>query len=93
VRGLGTAADYFNRGLRAIGVPETIAPRVPGEYTFNRSSQGLTPYTDRLRAANVNEDIDSSMAFNLKNPAPPQTASPNIDSQYIVQDTESGGIT
>ena len=93
VRGLGTAADYFNRGLRAIGVPETIAPRVPGEYTFNRSSQGLTPYTDRLRAANVNEDIDSSMAFNLNRPAAPETASPNIDSQYIVQDTEGGGIT
>jgi hypothetical protein len=46
VRGLGTVADYFNRGLRAVGVPETVAPRVPGEYTFHRSDKGLTPYTD-----------------------------------------------
>jgi hypothetical protein len=45
-RGAGTVADYFNRGLRAIGAPEKLAPRIPDKYTFNRSTQGLTPYTD-----------------------------------------------
>ena len=52
-RGVGTVADYFNRGIRALGVPETLAPRIPDQYTFNRNNQGLTPFSDALRASNT----------------------------------------
>jgi len=52
-RGAGTVADYFNRGIRALGVPETLAPRIPDQYTFHRSNQGLTPFSDALRASNA----------------------------------------
>ena len=58
LKGLGTPTDYLTRGLRAIGVPEFLAPRVPAEFTFNRSEESLTPYTDKLisqRAQQVGE--------------------------------------
>jgi hypothetical protein len=92
VRGLGTVADYFNRGLRAVGVPETVAPRVPGQYTFNRGTQGLTPYTDARVASEGGFEANYPVS---SQPAAPETASPNIDSQYIAQDMQEGnrGIT
>ena len=92
VRGLGTVADYFNRGLRAVGVPETVAPRVPGEYTFHRSDKGLTPYTDARVASEGGFEANYPVS---SQPAAPEITSPNIDSQYIAQDMQEGnrGIT
>jgi hypothetical protein len=68
VRGAGTVADYFNRGIRAIGVPETLAPRVPSEYTFNRSDQGLTPFTDArvARESTFNPPNDEGANYSTK---------------------------
>ncbi len=44
-KGLGSAGNVLNRGLRAVGVP---VPNVPSKYTLDSS---LTPFTDDYRRA------------------------------------------
>ena len=57
----GTGLDYLVRGANALGA--TI-PRPSPEYTFNRSSTGLTPYSDKLRAEREQaEQQDEAAAF------------------------------
>lgn len=95
VRGVGSLADYFNRGLRAIGVPEKLAPKISDTYTFNKNS-ALMPYSDRRTAKK--DDTDNKSFANIDRDAgatAPQTqqVDANLDNQMFADIDSNAGIT
>jgi len=93
LQALGSTGALFNRGLRAIGVPSSMAPTIPTDYTLEGASLGFgggpmataleeqraaQEAQDQRQAADVAAMADLGLTPEGKM-APPETPAPDMD--------------